>query len=53
MMDRVKRLFVKPSYFPAKIDFYARFTAPVAFLLFNIAYWTTCIVMIREELSET
>lgn len=48
VVDRMKRLFIKPTYFPAKIDFYARFCVPMAFCVFNIAYWTTCFVMTSE-----
>ncbi|OZC07072.1 Glutamate-gated chloride channel subunit beta family protein [Onchocerca flexuosa] len=44
-VDRMKRFFMRPTYFPAKIDFYARFCVPIAFILFNIIYWTACFVM--------
>ncbi|CAI5437945.1 unnamed protein product [Caenorhabditis angaria] len=43
--DRLRRYFTKPDYLPAKIDFYARFLAPIAFLTFNIIYWTSCLSM--------
>ncbi|MCP9264143.1 Glutamate-gated chloride channel [Dirofilaria immitis] len=46
--DRMKRLFIRPTYFPAKIDFYARFCVPIAFTLFNVIYWTACFVMTSE-----
>ncbi|VDK86047.1 unnamed protein product [Onchocerca ochengi] len=45
IVDRMKRFFMRPTYFPAKIDFYARFCVPIAFILFNIIYWTACFVM--------
>ncbi|KAM3721771.1 Glutamate-gated chloride channel subunit beta [Dirofilaria immitis] len=48
IVDRMKRLFIRPTYFPAKIDFYARFCVPIAFTLFNVIYWTACFVMTSE-----
>ncbi|VDN06855.1 unnamed protein product [Thelazia callipaeda] len=51
--DRMKRLFVRPTYFPARIDFYARFCVPIAFIAFNIIYWTTCFVMTSEYAPKT
>ncbi|KAK6105664.1 Glutamate-gated chloride channel subunit beta [Brugia pahangi] len=46
--DRIKQLFMRPTYFPAKIDFYARFCVPIAFTIFNVIYWTACFVMTSE-----
>lgn len=43
--DKVRRYFTKPDYLPAKIDFYARFVVPLAFLAFNIIYWVSCLIM--------
>uniref|UniRef100_A0A915PU18 Uncharacterized protein n=1 Tax=Setaria digitata TaxID=48799 RepID=A0A915PU18_9BILA len=47
-VDRMKQLFMRPTYFPAKIDFYARFCVPIAFTVFNVIYWTACFVMTSE-----
>ncbi|ULU11402.1 hypothetical protein L3Y34_015096 [Caenorhabditis briggsae] len=43
--DKLRRYFTKPDYLPAKIDFYARFVVPLAFLAFNIIYWVSCLIM--------
>lgn len=43
--DKVRRYFTKPDYLPAKIDFYARFVVPLAFLAFNVIYWVSCLIM--------
>ncbi|CAB3408730.1 unnamed protein product [Caenorhabditis bovis] len=45
LRDRFRKYFIRPDYLPAKIDFYARFTVPLAFILFNIVYWTSCLTM--------
>ncbi|CAI4229985.1 unnamed protein product [Auanema sp. JU1783] len=43
--DKVRQYFTKPDYLPAKIDFYARFCVPLGFVLFNVAYWSSCYIM--------
>nr|QRW38238.1 glutamate-gated chloride channel subunit 2 [Parascaris univalens] len=45
LSDRLRKWFTKPSYLPAKIDFYARFSVPMGFFLFNIIYWASCYIM--------
>lgn len=52
LSDRVRRYFTKPDYLPAKIDFYARFLVPLGFLCFNLIYWTSCLIMSSNSLSE-
>ncbi|VDK42638.1 unnamed protein product [Anisakis simplex] len=50
--DRVRKWFTKPSYLPAKIDFYARFSMPAGFFIFNIVYWACCYVMTSKYNSD-
>uniref|UniRef100_A0A914E0B9 Neurotransmitter-gated ion-channel transmembrane domain-containing protein n=1 Tax=Acrobeloides nanus TaxID=290746 RepID=A0A914E0B9_9BILA len=52
ILDKLQTLFKKPSYLPAKIDFYARFITPVGFIVFNIIYWTSCAILVAKSAEE-
>ncbi|GMT31138.1 hypothetical protein PFISCL1PPCAC_22435, partial [Pristionchus fissidentatus] len=43
--EKCRRYFTKPDYLPARIDYYARFMAPLGFVIFNIIYWSSCYIM--------
>lgn len=45
LRQRISRYFKKPDYLPARIDFYCRWYVPIAFLIFNLIYWTSCLIM--------
>uniref|UniRef100_A0A0N5AGP4 Glutamate-gated chloride channel n=1 Tax=Syphacia muris TaxID=451379 RepID=A0A0N5AGP4_9BILA len=47
--DWLRKYFVKPTYWPAQIDFYARWIAPSGFLIFNLIYWTACYTIKKIE----
>ncbi|VDD89986.1 unnamed protein product [Enterobius vermicularis] len=47
--DWLRKYFIKPTYWPARIDFYARWIAPSGFLLFNLIYWTVCYTIKKIE----
>ncbi|KAF8365613.1 glc-2 [Pristionchus pacificus] len=54
--EKFRKYFEKPDYLPARIDFYARFLAPLGFLVFNIIYWSSCYIMtsaVEKELNIT
>lgn len=47
--ERFRKWFTKPSYMPARIDYYARISAPIGFFIFNIIYWSSCLAMASKH----
>uniref|UniRef100_A0A914PSS6 Uncharacterized protein n=1 Tax=Panagrolaimus davidi TaxID=227884 RepID=A0A914PSS6_9BILA len=48
LREKFRKFFIKPDYLPAKIDYYARFLTPLAFIGFNAVYWSTCALLTSE-----
>ncbi|KAL3083922.1 hypothetical protein niasHT_036493 [Heterodera trifolii] len=48
----MKRKLRKPDYLPARIDWYARVWMPIGFAVFNVCYWSVCLTMASNQISD-